>query len=173
MKLAVQAAYREALFGLWEYTDEFSALGLDPNTEANYALPATAPGDEKPVSVRAAVWLAIEAVPVFPCHPSLGRFHTRGYDLRAAAFRWPAWDGALSIDAVRTAVGLRAVHGDRTDDSLRATGVGAVMGSERPTAGRGYGQPRPALQRDFVKYLIAVITTDDSTEQKPTAVFLP
>lgn len=138
-------ALREALFGEWEYTDEFSALGFDPNSEAVYALVASAPGDEKPVSTRAAVWLAIEALPLFPVAPSKGRLHTRGFDLRATGFRWPIWNGLLTTDAVRTALALAEVVDPKiTGERLGRVGFRAVMESERFTSTQGYGQLRPA-----------------------------
>jgi hypothetical protein len=79
-------AFREAVFGPWEYADEFSTLGLDPNTEPVYALEASKPGDDTPVSTRAAVWLAIEAMPLFSVVPVKGRLQTRGFDAKATRF---------------------------------------------------------------------------------------
>jgi hypothetical protein len=140
-------AFQEALFGPWEYADEFSALGFDPNTEAVYALVASAPGDEKPVSTRAAVWLAIEAMPLFSVVPVKGRLHTRGFDLRATRFRWPIWNGTLTADAVRTAVGLAEVVDQEVSiERLDQLAIRAVMEVERVTIGQGYGQLRPALR---------------------------
>lgn len=141
------AAFREALFGPWEYTDAFSALGIDPSTEAVYALVASAPGDEKPVSTRAAVWLAIEAIPLFPVLPIKGRLHTRAFDLRATTFRWPIWKGALSTDAVRTAIGVPELFDDTAPlGALQQLAIRAVLESERVTIGQGYGQLRPAIK---------------------------
>ena len=140
------AAFKEAIFGPWEYTDEFSALGFDPNTEAVYALVALAPGGEKPVSTRAAVWLAIETLPLFPAHPTKGRLHTRGFDLRATAFRWPIWDGALAVDGIRTALGVPRLFDKDAPSESPNRPVRAVFESERVTIGQGYGQFRPAVR---------------------------
>ncbi len=147
------AAFRAALFGADADTtgrdaaDRFSSLGFDSSREAVYALTAEAPTDTGPRSIRAAVWLAVEAMPLFPCRPCGGRLHTRGFDRRVTAFSWPVWDGPLTVDAVRTAVGLT---GGPTDPSgaarWRAYGIRAVMRSNRVTIGQGYGQLRPGVR---------------------------
>lgn len=140
------AAFREALVGPWGYCDGLSAMGFDSDTEAIYALVADAPGPAGPSCTRAAVWLAVEAIPLFPCTPSRGRLHTRGFDHRATAFRWPVWGDPLSVAAVRTLVGVKELHADPTGDAIRALGVRAVMESARVTFGQGYGQLRPAVR---------------------------
>lgn len=153
-KAAVPApdAFREAVFACdatgetgWKAADEFSAMGFDPAREAVYALTATAPTSTGPRSTRAAVWLAIEALPLFPVLPVKGRLHTRAFDHRATGFRWPIWDGALTADSVRTALGLPELFdADASPESLSRLAIRAVMGSERVTIGQGYGQLRPA-----------------------------
>jgi hypothetical protein len=145
------SAFREALFGPWEYSDEFSSLGFDPNTEAIYALVATAPGDEKPISTRAAVWLAIEALPSFLALPMGRQLRTRGFhviDHKISPFRWAVWDGSISLGAVRTVLGMRALNQpDRiSSERLRRLGVRAVMEAVRATVNQGYGQFRPAVR---------------------------
>ncbi len=155
-------AFREALFAQsndgqtgWRAADKFSALGFDPTREAIYALTATAPGPAGPRSTRAAVWLAIEALPLFPVLPVKGRLHTRAFDLRATTalepratvFRWPIWDGTLSTDAIRTALGVPELFDDHTPiGALQRLAFRAVMESERVTIGQGYGQLRPAVK---------------------------
>jgi hypothetical protein len=120
-------------------------LGFDPNTEAIYALAASAPGDEKPVSTRAAVWLAIEALPLFPVVPVKGRLHTRGFDLKGTTFRWPIWNGELAVDALRAALGLSDLFDvDVPAERLAHLAIRALMQAERVTIGQGYGQFRPA-----------------------------
>ena len=142
---SASAAFQETLFGPWQYADEFSALGLDPNTEAIYALEASAPGDGKPVSTRAGVWLAIEAMPMFSVVPVKGRLHTRAFDRPATTFRWPIWDEVLTIDGIRTALGLAELFDPKvTTKMLDRFAIRAIMESERVTIGQGYGQLRPA-----------------------------
>lgn len=147
-------AFREALFAQsdegdtgWRAADEFSAMGFDPTREAVYALTATAPTSAGPRSTRAAVWLAIEALPLFPVLPVKGRLHTRAFDLRATKFRWPIWDGALSTDAIRTALGVPELFDDHAPvGALQRLAFRGVMESERVTIGQGYGQLRPAVR---------------------------
>jgi hypothetical protein len=147
-------AFREAVFARngdgqqgWRAADEFSAMGFDPAREAVYALTATAPTSTGPRSTRAAVWLAIEAVPLFPVLPVSGRLHTRGFDRRATTFRWPIWNEALAVDAVRTALGLAEVIDEEVaPERLDQLAIRAVMQSERVTIGQGYGQLRPAVR---------------------------
>lgn len=102
-------AFREGLFGDWQYADQFSSLGYDPTTEAIHALSDAAPADAKPWSTRTAVWLAVEALPLFPCFPVAGRLHTRCFDKFGTRFRWPFWNAPLSLPAIRTLLGLPAL----------------------------------------------------------------
>lgn len=147
-------AFREAVFARngdeqqgWRAADEFSAMGFDPAREAVYALTATAPTSTGPRSTRAAVWLAVEAIPFFPVVPISGRLRTRGFDWRATTFRWPIWNGTLTADAVRTAIGLADVVDEEVaPERLNQLAIRAVMQSERVTIGQGYGQLRPAVR---------------------------
>jgi hypothetical protein len=157
-KSAVQPeeAFREALFDRrsdgtqgWQAADEFSSMGFDAAREAIYALTATAPTSTGPRSTRGAVWLAIEAIPLFPTLPAGRHLHTRGFtsDRRTTTFRWPIWNGNLSIDCVRTALALPEVlDEDITIERLQQLAIRAVMQSERVSIGQGYGQLRPAVR---------------------------
>lgn len=147
-------AFREAVFDRrtdgppgWRAADRMSAMGFDAAREAVYALVADAPGPAGPRSTRAAVWLAVEGLSLFPSLPAGGRLHTRGFDPRATAFRWPVWDGLLRLGAVRTLVGGREVVQPKPEARrLRQLGIRAVMESARVTIGQGYGQLRPAVR---------------------------
>ncbi len=122
-------------------------MGFDPAREAVYALTATAPTSTGPRSTRAAVWLAVEAIPLFPVVPIGSNLHTRGFSRhdRSTFFRWPIWTGALSADAVRTALGLaEVVDREVAIERLDQLAIRAVMEAERVTIGQGYGQLRPA-----------------------------
>jgi len=141
-------AFLEAVFAEpngWRAADAFSAMGLDPNREAVYALSASAPTDVGARCTRAGVWLAVEAVPFFPCLPYHQRLRTRGYDRRTMQFRWPIWDSELSTDGVRTVLGID-LNDDENLDRARQFGIRAVMQSDRITIGQGYGQFRPAVR---------------------------
>jgi hypothetical protein len=58
--------FKEALFGPWRYEDPQHSLGWDPSTERLHALRAKSPTKEASEGVTAAVWLAFEAIPLFP-----------------------------------------------------------------------------------------------------------
>lgn len=147
-------SFRESVFAQtdegeigWRAADEFSAMGFDPTREAVYALTATAPTSAGPRSTRAAVWLAIEALPLFPVLPVRQSLHTRAFNPRATKFRWPIWDGALSTPAIRTALGVPELFDDEASPgALQRLAIRAVMESERVTIGQGYGQLRPAIR---------------------------
>ncbi len=136
----VRAAFAEALFGPWTYTDDFHSLGWDHGTEALYALSAIAPTDAGPKSVRAAVWLAIEALPFFPCFPVAGRLRTRGFNRQGDEFRWPIWRDPITLDVLRSLLGLSELYEDHLPSAaLRARGIERVYLSARPTDANGRG----------------------------------
>ncbi len=142
----VRAAFAEALFGPWTYTDDFHSLGWDHGTEALYALSAIAPTDAGPKSVRAAVWLAIEALPFFPCFPVAGRLRTRGFNRQGDEFRWPIWRDPITLDVLRSLLGLSELYEDHLPSAaLRARGIERVYLSARPTDANGRGVFRPAV----------------------------
>ena len=103
------AAFDEALFGPWQYNDDQHSLGWDPSTMRLGAFTPEAPTNMKTKrSVRAAVWLAFESLPLFPCFAQAGALRTRGVrrERRRDVMVWPVWSHPLSIDAVRTLIGL-------------------------------------------------------------------
>jgi hypothetical protein len=133
-------AFERALFGPWLYKDRFHSLGWDPATEALYALLARAPGSEKPFSERGAVWLAFEALPLFPTAASGNRLLTRGFDSRAKSLSWPIWTAPISINTLRSLLGLRELHTGRPAmGELSRRGIVAVYRSQcqRDANGRG------------------------------------
>lgn len=140
-------SFREALFGPWRYEDEFHAFGWDPNTERLHALQAKSPTSESPRSVRAAVWLAIEALPLFPCAIANGALQTRGFSRRdgKTEFFWPLWRYPLSLDAVRSLVALKELTELNHLKELSARGIIAVLRAQRASLGtKGYAIFRAA-----------------------------
>jgi hypothetical protein len=85
--------------------------------------------------VAAAVWLAFEALPLFPCFLSGDRLATRGFARLAAgpaALSWPVWTEPASLAEVRSLLGLAAVTGGPAARAeLQGRGVPAVFRSER------------------------------------------
>jgi hypothetical protein len=123
--------------------EEGSSYGLDPEGFRSHALSAYAPSQSNmaqttPLQIQcrddggsrhvAQVWLAVEA---FPLHPVLrgptGRACTAGW--QADEYRWCAWDGFLSLQAVRILVG----------------GMGQPAGAWAERGLREYAAPRVSL----------------------------
>jgi hypothetical protein len=137
-------AYRVALNGPWSYQDEYHSLGWDPATEGLYALSDSSPSDAGARSVRAALWLAFESLPLFPSVPTSvpigNRLHTTGFDRAGTAFTWPIWEPPLSLETLRIMLGSTEFDDATKNVSiLQARGVCAVMRSQcvRDANGRG------------------------------------
>jgi hypothetical protein len=148
-KDACLAAFREAMFGPWTYQDSEHSFGWDPWTVRLGAFTGEAPERIKTKrSVRAAVWLAFESLPLFPCFcPVSGskRLRTRAYARRNRHFSWPVWDHPLSLATLRSLLSLSQITEDPPEmRELRTRGVRAVFRSERVTRTR-YGNFQPAV----------------------------
>jgi hypothetical protein len=71
---------KEALFGPWKYVHDEHSLGWDPQGQRLHALRNKAPtNDAKRRSVCAAVFLATEALPLFPSFAVRNRLQTTGF----------------------------------------------------------------------------------------------
>ena len=127
--------FREALFGPWRYEDPQHSLGWDPAAERLHALRGCSPRKDVPRGVAAAVWLAFEALPLFPCFLSQGKLTTRGFVRQEdgpAALSWPVWTEPASLAEVRSLVGLGALGAVAPPiEELWMRGVAAVFRSER------------------------------------------
>jgi hypothetical protein len=140
-------SFREALFGPWRYEDKFHAFGWDPDAERLHALQAKSPTSEKPTSVRAAVWLAVEALPLFPCAIADGVLRTRGFSRREGRteFSWPLWKHPLPLDAVRSMLALEEVTLAKPKlKDLRARGIFSIFRARRASLQKGYSIFRAA-----------------------------
>ena len=105
----VRQNIQEALFGLWSYQDDEHSLGWDPNGQRLHALRNKAPADDdKNRSVSGAVFLATQALPLFPCFTvgrSVGRsLYTTGFHRENGEdwFSWPIWRDPISLDTLRS-----------------------------------------------------------------------
>lgn len=143
-RAAAAASLHEALFGPWSYQDRQHSFGWDPAAERLHALSARSPTAEDPLGVRAAVWLAFEALPLFPTAAVGERLQTTGFDPESTAFAWPVWEAPLSLAVVRSLLALVQVE---SVEQLRARGVAAVFQSQRAVSDRGYGSFRTAVLR--------------------------
>lgn len=144
-------AFEQTLFGPWTYQDPVHSLGWDPGTEALHALSDRAPTDAGPVSQRGAVWLAFEALPLFPCVPrqhSGGSIylHTRGFNREATAFRWPLWAApGITLQTLLELAALGEIYLPAPDAiKLLARGIVAVYESACHRDGNGRGTLRHA-----------------------------
>lgn len=137
------------LTGPWHYTDAQHSLGWDPTNEPVHALGAYDPsGDGKQTSVRELVYLAAEALSLFPVFARFGRLRTTGFhpdENRQSWFHWPIWEPELSLHSVRSLLQLRELaHPSENGRQLRTRGIRAVYRSRRHEFGKGYGIFRPA-----------------------------
>lgn len=120
-------SFREALFGPWKYTDDQHSLGWDPTTVLMGAFTPKAPTLMSKTGVRAAVWLAMESLPFFPCFYDRG-LATCGFVRtgRKQSFRWAVWESPLSLFAVRT---LLAQEPGITENEKEGRGLCAMYES--------------------------------------------
>lgn len=130
----------EALHGPWRYKDDHHSLGWDPQTQRLHALRHKLPEKDKAHrSVRAAIFLATQAMPFFPCFVQGGRLHTTGFyrdDNGEDWFSWPIWSTPITLDTLCSLL----VHPFTTD--LMARGVEIVYHSRRASTGGEKGDYR-------------------------------
>jgi hypothetical protein len=147
-KEKTQVSLHEALFGPWLYQDSEHPMGWDSSTERLYALRAKDPSpDKKNRSVKAAVWLAGEALPLFPCAVVGNKLVTRGFGEKPVErsrnivyFSWPLWSPPLTIEAVRSLLALKVLTLDQPPlAELRARGIVEVFRSYRTKTGGDSG----------------------------------
>jgi hypothetical protein len=128
-------SYREALFGPWKYEDDQHSLGWDPSTMKLGAFTYKAPTSMANAGVRAAVWLAFESLPLFPCFAGpRGHLQVRAFrhDRRDYTLCWPVWRPAISLETLGSLLGWEGLVKDTIlAKELAARGVTAVYRSER------------------------------------------
>jgi hypothetical protein len=140
-------ALAEALWGPWRYRNRGHALGWDPDSERRHAYEAQSPTKSKAVSVRAALWLAFEALPLFPTAAVGGRLHVGGFDGDGQYLSWPLWEAPLALPTVRSLVGLAELARPHpSTERLHAMGIRCVYRSWRAESLYGYGVLRPATR---------------------------
>jgi hypothetical protein len=139
-------AFHEALFGPWKYEDQYHALGWDPITERLYALRHRAPTTEAPRSVRAAVWFAVESLPLFPTATASKKLATTGFARKhgVTSLVWPVWREAIGLDSMKTLLASSELLEPEGWEALGARGVAAIYEAVRSEFGQGYAILRPA-----------------------------
>lgn len=131
----VVAHIEEALFGPWRYQDDAHPQGLDPSFQRFHALRNREPtNDRKHRSVTTAVFLALQALTLFPCFSIRGKLYTTAVRRRGGAefFEWPLWGTPISLYTVRSLLS------SDPDAGIFDRGVDVLYRSERvgiPTAG--------------------------------------
>jgi hypothetical protein len=140
-------AFAEALWGPWRYRDRGHTLGWDPETERRHAYEALSPTKTQAIRVRAAVWFAFEALPLFPTAAVAGHLAVGGFDGDCQYLSWPIWEAPLAFSTVRSLLSLA----DLTrlyppTERLHAMGIRCVYRSWRARSQYGYGILRPAIR---------------------------
>lgn len=129
-------AIEEALIGPWKYRDGDHSLGWDPNAQRLHALRGKLPEkDKENRSVRAAVFLASQALPLFPCFSVRRRLRTTSFPEFGDDdwFSWPVWRDPISLDA------LRSLLAQPFSSDLRERGVDLVYRCRRSHTGGSEG----------------------------------
>jgi hypothetical protein len=129
-------AVEETLLGPWTYQDRHHSLGWDPNVQRLHALRGKVPEkDKENRSVRVAVFLASQALPLFPCFAAGSRLVTTGFHRHDNDdwFAWPIWTGCLSLDTLTSLVAIPF------SADLRARGVEVVYRCRRAHTGGSEG----------------------------------
>jgi hypothetical protein len=104
------AGIEEALKGPWKRTDPRSSLGLDPERLQSHATSAMDPSKSGQRRTALAVWLAMEALPLFPVIPvAHDAAHTASFDrrethARGMRFAWALWSAPMSIFSIGTLI---------------------------------------------------------------------
>jgi hypothetical protein len=131
---------RAALFAPWQYADDPPSMRWDPMDDRRYALRWTDPSKDKIRTVRGANRLAVEALPMMPVAPVGSRLETtgfRGHSRLDTFWTWPMWMVTVSLEPVRSLLGLAELQRDPLDrNTLARLGVAEVYRSQRVTTGK-------------------------------------
>lgn len=141
-KETTTAQLREALFGPWRYRDSSPTMRWDAEDDRRYALRWDEPSKDPVRTVRGANLLAIAALPLFPVVPtSSSRVATTGFSGRGSRDTFitcPIWTGWLTLDVVRSLLGLKELQGqgETYTKSFEMYGIVATYRSQRITLGK-------------------------------------
>ena len=145
-----RAKFRAALFEEWTYGDEQISFNWDPALVNQGAYCPLDPADKARSPnecVLAAVWLAIECLPMFPCDSTAGRLRTRGFFTgRGSWLSWPVWTEPVTLSTLKSLLAMPEVTSAEPPLAcLRQRGIVVVYRSRRwnPTnyAAFSFGTP--------------------------------
>ena len=144
-----EAHLRRSLFATWDYADDKLGLRWDPEEDRRYALRWDNPSGDTIKTMRGANRLAVEALPLLPTAPGDRQLHTTGFSRqdKAVSLTWPIWEGALSLDVVRSLLALSEIQKpEPSRPILSAMRIVEVYRSQRMTVGkyRNFARARPA-----------------------------
>jgi hypothetical protein len=133
------------LFGRWRYEDRGSSFRWDPAEDKMYALQASNPSDDGSLSVVGANRLALEALALFPVHPTTKGAATTGFtrsNPRADwELRWPIWTPPLTLVVISSLL----THSTLLDaDSRPYMGVATIFSSRQFKPNQYYRNLSPA-----------------------------
>lgn len=132
---------REALFGPWRYRDPSPVMRWDSEDDRRYALRWDEPSKDPVRTERGANRLAIAALPCFPVVPTgsktIATTGFTGQGSRTTFITWPLWSGWLTLDTVRSLLGLQELQRpDCSSAALAPRGICAVYRAQRITLGK-------------------------------------
>jgi hypothetical protein len=131
---------RRTLFLKWDYADEGRGMNLrwDPLDDRRYALRWEDPSSDPMKTMRGANRLAIEAMPMLPTMPTTKRLATTAFEgkgARGTFFVWPIWNRPLSMECLRSVLGL--VTHLKDDGAVCARlNIAVIFTSARITTGK-------------------------------------
>lgn len=136
------AKWREAIVGPWQQSDNVSPLGLDPTAYQDGARQASNLSTVGLLATAGAVWLAVNAFPLFPVLPGAKQPLTTG--LFDGSFPYPTWSEPLPLAMIRA---ICRVPWSRVNGSTYvAYGIRTIWQSEislTATGRRQFGPARP------------------------------
>lgn len=130
----------EAIDGPWEGRVGPKDLRWRSASERSRALLSFDPSKEKATTVVGAVWLAFQALPLFPASPVGRRIVTTGFtgSGKNERFAWPVWSDPLARDEISLLLGTRDLVS--RDLAWRvARGVSAIFECAVSRSSQGYG----------------------------------
>jgi hypothetical protein len=141
----------ECLFQRWTYRANGSSLRWDPAEDAQYALQAVNPSDEKTLSVIGANRLALEALPMLVVVPQSVGTATVGFREGTArgdlAFCWPLWRIAITFPVVKSLLLLAVPDVDQASrQSLLTRGIAALFSAGQYKPNKYYRNFRPSQE---------------------------